>query len=139
MTNEITIDEAWATASAELPADWRFSLSPLHPEGWEALAYDVERSDGTSATAHLRRLVSGETPQAALLALADALRADPPLVAPAVTDPMEALSLAIGTVWWCGEHIGDPPHPCEHNREAAGEVTAELNRLGFSLERDLLP
>jgi len=76
-----SLDAAWARVEAALPDGWKFegvynvgSLS-----GWDAYAFEPYTEDGTTHEADQPvEEAHGDTPHAALLALADALEARKP-------------------------------------------------------------
>jgi hypothetical protein len=63
-----SLDAAWAEAEAALPdADWRGPTLNISIDGWDAMAWNSQASDEVV-------LASGDTPAAALRALAARLR-----------------------------------------------------------------
>ena len=126
-----SLDAAWARATAAMPAGWRFSLSPVYPEGFEAMAYDLERNDFTAGSVQYREVAGGDTPVATLLALIEKMAARVEL-APEL-DLIDAVAVAMAEDNWCGEHIGEPPVPCEHFRSNASELIEALAARGLAI------
>lgn len=126
-----SLDAAWASATAAMPDGWRFSLSPVYPEGFEAMAYDLERNDFTAGSVQYREVAGADTPIATLLALAEKMvaRIDPT----EGLDLIGAVALALAEDSWCGEHIGEPPVPCEHFRRNAAELIEALATRGLAI------
>lgn len=69
-----SLDAAWAEAEAALPKHWRLAISPYYPSGWEAYAYDIRRTPSSGKGKHGSGACYGDTPAAALRALAANLR-----------------------------------------------------------------
>ena len=69
-----SLDAAWTEAEAALPEGWRFGVSPYHPNGWQAFAYDIYQVPEYGQTDHSTGAIYGPTPTLALRALTARLR-----------------------------------------------------------------